>query len=291
MKKYYTKDCKQRGVAQSGSVHAWGAWGRRFKSSRPDHKLALVCKSLLLFCFAYCSLVKAGQCEKIVMAGDLNWQPYVVTHGGKVSGLAVELAEKIFADLDVPVVFSGYTKLDRILDDVRSGKIDFIVSSYDNRSLNKIVDFIRPGFMLDPIVIAVSRSNMTNLSACSLDNWEGLIGKKGYLADNFVAADKFERYISKFLNLKPKRNIVQAMYLLENGNGDYILGSKLHLAYLIKQHKLQNKLSILPNLQNESYVSMGFAKNSACNIYRAYLKTKLQGYKQDGTIDRLVQKY
>lgn len=26
-----------RDVAQPGSAHAWGAWGRRFKSSRPDH--------------------------------------------------------------------------------------------------------------------------------------------------------------------------------------------------------------------------------------------------------------
>ena len=27
-----------RGVAQPGSVHAWGACGRRFKSSHPDHE-------------------------------------------------------------------------------------------------------------------------------------------------------------------------------------------------------------------------------------------------------------
>ncbi len=26
-----------RGVAQPGSAHVWGACGRRFKSSRPDH--------------------------------------------------------------------------------------------------------------------------------------------------------------------------------------------------------------------------------------------------------------
>ncbi len=26
----------QRDVAQLGSVHAWGAWGRRFKSCHPD---------------------------------------------------------------------------------------------------------------------------------------------------------------------------------------------------------------------------------------------------------------
>src|SRR6056297_2255058 len=26
----------ERGVAQSGSAHAWGAWCRRFKSSHPD---------------------------------------------------------------------------------------------------------------------------------------------------------------------------------------------------------------------------------------------------------------
>lgn len=31
-----------RGVAQPGSVHAWGACGRWFKSSRPDQIIALI---------------------------------------------------------------------------------------------------------------------------------------------------------------------------------------------------------------------------------------------------------
>ena len=37
-KLYQTADCftLHRGVAQPGSAHAWGACGRRFKSSRPD---------------------------------------------------------------------------------------------------------------------------------------------------------------------------------------------------------------------------------------------------------------
>lgn len=31
----------RRGVAQPGSAHVWGACGRRFKSSRPDHPPSL----------------------------------------------------------------------------------------------------------------------------------------------------------------------------------------------------------------------------------------------------------
>ncbi len=40
-------DAVLRGVAQPGSAHAWGACGRRFKSSRPDQFLRL---SFLLMC-------------------------------------------------------------------------------------------------------------------------------------------------------------------------------------------------------------------------------------------------
>ena len=32
----------RRDVAQPGSAHAWGAWGRRFKSARPDHSAGLL---------------------------------------------------------------------------------------------------------------------------------------------------------------------------------------------------------------------------------------------------------
>ncbi len=34
---------RYRGVAQTGSAPAWGAGGRRFKSSRPDHRLFNFC--------------------------------------------------------------------------------------------------------------------------------------------------------------------------------------------------------------------------------------------------------
>jgi hypothetical protein len=37
---------KVRGVAQSGSVRVWGAWGRKFKSCHPDLKI----KGLAKFC-------------------------------------------------------------------------------------------------------------------------------------------------------------------------------------------------------------------------------------------------
>ena len=36
-----------RDVAQSGSVHAWGAWGRRFKSCHPDFKGLLYIYSMV----------------------------------------------------------------------------------------------------------------------------------------------------------------------------------------------------------------------------------------------------
>lgn len=35
---YFCHSYRNRDVAQSGSVHAWGAWGRRFKSCHPDLK-------------------------------------------------------------------------------------------------------------------------------------------------------------------------------------------------------------------------------------------------------------
>gem|GEM_PF-3629104 len=33
---FYTFTLHFRGVAQSGSVHVWGAWGREFESRHPD---------------------------------------------------------------------------------------------------------------------------------------------------------------------------------------------------------------------------------------------------------------
>ena len=36
-----------RDVAQPGSAHVWGAWGRKFKSCRPDEKMEFIADGLL----------------------------------------------------------------------------------------------------------------------------------------------------------------------------------------------------------------------------------------------------
>ena len=56
-----------RGVAQPGSAHDWGSWGRRFKSSRPDHfpsQIQALCRSYSSPTMTACTLRVSQRSKK-----------------------------------------------------------------------------------------------------------------------------------------------------------------------------------------------------------------------------------
>jgi hypothetical protein len=55
---------KVRGVAQSGSVRVWGAWGRKFKSCHPDKSKNLPCESMGGFLFSIGETIVSDLFEK-----------------------------------------------------------------------------------------------------------------------------------------------------------------------------------------------------------------------------------
>lgn len=48
---------KVRDVAQPGSAHVWGAWGRKFKSCRPDKKAPIIIDRSFYFKASTCLLL------------------------------------------------------------------------------------------------------------------------------------------------------------------------------------------------------------------------------------------
>ena len=236
-------------------------------------------------------------CKQVIVVGDVNWPPYVMQDSfaagsfdfadhSDIDGVAIALVRKIFAELDLPVQIAKFDSKRNIFNGLNVGDIDIIVNTYLYNDLEEVADIIKPGYLMDPVVVYMRKG-----SGFAFKRWDDLIGKRGVMTDNFTVNEKFASYASKYLYLHAKGSLSAIIDMVNDQKADYLIGSKLQLEYGIKQALLQDALEILPTIAEPHEMHMGFAKNSLCRAYLPYLRKRLLELKADGAIDDLVTHY
>lgn len=225
-------------------------------------------------------------CDQVVLAGDAGWPPYIIVNDDGVSGIGVKLAEKIFGQLDIPVKTIAFYNHLELLQALRTGDIDVLVSTYPNNDITSTTNLIQPEYLLDPITVAVKTNNIGNASS-----WESLAGHNGVMDMTFTADQQSQDFFEVYLNVRDKLDLGKAIDAVLDGDAFYILGSKNQLQYTIAENDLQNLLVISSKVQRPASIYMAFRKGSPCNQYAPFLTKRLQDYKNDGTVDGLVNSY
>ncbi len=232
------------------------------------------------------------QCEKVVIAGDSQWPPYTIvtttdnTYSIDVNGVGIELVEKIFSELDVPVEEFVYTDPAQMLFNLLNGDIDIIVSAYDNAALAKHAELVKPAYINDPVTIAVPVSLSSSISS-----WDSLVGLDGVKVANLVLDDQTNEFVNNYLHIASSDVLFVALSDVKDGRYKYVIGSKLQLNYAINANNLSADLIVMPTLQKGGNVYIAFSKYSVCQPYLIYLRKRLQDFKSNGTIERIVSKY
>lgn len=235
------------------------------------------------------------QCHKIVIAGDSQWPPYTIvvaghekgdSHDVQLKGLGIDLARKIFTELDVPVEEFAYSDTAQMMQGLRDGEIDIIVSTYNTSGIAHDVMLIQPAYIIDPVTVAVP-SDMSG----KIKNWESLHGLHGIKSVAFVADDQTADYISKHLIVQNQDSLLPALQSVINGTNKFMIGSDLQLSYAIKNNHLAPSLIVMKNLVKDGDVFMAFSKKSACKQYAIYVQKRLQDYKNNGTVEKVLKKY
>lgn len=235
------------------------------------------------------------QCHKIVIAGDSQWPPYTIVVPGhektdsedvQLKGLGIDLARKIFSELDVPVEEFAYSDTAQMMQGLRDGEIDIIVSTYNTSGISHDTMLLQPAYMIDPITVAVP-ADMT----AKVRDWESLHGLNGIKSLAFVPDDHTAEYISKHLRIPHQESLLSALLSVVNGTNKFMIGSDLQLSYAIRHNNLSPSLTVMKNLVKGGDVYMAFAKKSACKQYAVYVQKRLQDYKNNGTVEKVLKKY
>jgi ABC-type amino acid transport substrate-binding protein len=240
-------------------------------------------------------------CKKVVVSGDDQWPPYIVdeeitehydfdSYEAKdlsITGAGIELAAKIFSELDVKVEKTSFTDRSSMLDAVRNGKVDLIVNTYKYKMLANVADILMPAWSNDPITIAVPSEK-----AAHIKNWEDLVGQQGIMASNFGLDEESESYFAKYLHVKRSGALLEALQAVQSGKYAYVVGSSLQLNYAIKANQMTQSLTVVHALSRKADgVHMALSKRSACAHYATYVRKRLQDYKNNGTVQKVIEKY
>lgn len=254
----------------------------------------IFCACSLLINFAYADAIP--QCGKVTIAGNNQWPPYTVLLSSEhdndpqssmnLQGIGIELAEKIFAELDVPIEETTYADPVHMIQALRNGEIDLIVSTYDYPSLNSDAIIIQPAYLEDRITIAVSTNKSQDIT-----NWNDLVGLQGVQESTLITDDQINQFFMNYLQITIKDNLITNLMAVKNGEYQYIIGSDLQLTYAINTNDLNSDLVVMKNIYKDGNIHMAFARNSPCGLYAVYVQKRLQDYKNNGTVEKIVKKY
>lgn len=237
---------------------------------------------------AACSLsVQAlDSCQKVVYSANPNYPPFNWSDNGRLQGAAVEIAEKILAELGVPGEARYVGPWNRVLKAAEQGEIDMVLPLRRNAEREKYMVFSEARFSANPTAIFVRRDRRI-----LYQRWEDLTQYKGgaSLGDRF--GDGFDEFLRDRLTIVPAYNMDRGFRDLERGLTDYfVTGHQAGLAYLAGR-RLERRILALQPMVAQGEIHFGFSRVSPCQSLIARFDEKLRQFEREGRTEALLAKY
>lgn len=236
-------------------------------------------------------------CKKntLVVATSANFAPFEYMDGNEFKGIDIDIIKDIAKELNMELVIKNM-EFDSVVQSVSSGNADVGISGLTiNESRQKVVNFTEPYFSASQVVIF----NVNDNNFVGIDSKEGLINainkikgikigvQTGTTGEFFAKGDidwNFEGF--KDANILSFSNGAMAVSAMLNKQIDIVIIDEMPAKVLVKANKGSNYLAI--PLTEEKY-SISVGKNKEELLKK--INDILQGMKEDGSIDEIVNKY
>jgi polar amino acid transport system substrate-binding protein len=241
---------------------------------------------LAVLLFLAPSLLKATGCDAVTVSGYANWPPYSFQKNGQLVGAGVDIASRIFEQLDIPVRTEVVENPAHLYALLAQGKIDVLVATFDTPAWQQAVTLVQPGYFEDVIAVAVAKDK-----TFSFERWYDLMGRTGVTVSNIPLGAQFADFAKQHLAIEEKPDAVSAFSEVGQYEADYFVGSgELLRSYLI-QHNAATQFQILPNLVGPEKVYLAFSKNSPCQVYLPFASRRLTNLIGSKTVEQLLERY
>ncbi len=246
-------------------------------------RIILVSLAILVACSAQ---AKPLVCEKVVVSGEMSWPPFSYMKDGELQGVGIDLARILFTELNIPVEVVPVQRHDDLSHMLDTGRVDFLVATYDEPRYHKNARLIYPPYFEDNIgVVTHTRS------AFDVYDWHALMGKTGLTTNNNQLGIEFNEFAQEYLNIQSEGNVRFNMRKLARGDYEYLIGSEQMLKMGLAWYDKKQEFIFLPTLVAGEDLFFAFSERSECLPYAAFIRDKIAQYKESGVIYSLVQKH
>jgi polar amino acid transport system substrate-binding protein len=226
----------------------------------------------------------ADACTKVTLTGHPQYPVIAFKDGDTIAGVAPMLVEAIGKDLKIPVEskFTG-TWADAQAA-TRDGKVDMIVGVYFNDERATYLDYVKPAFMFDEVVIFVPKGKTFPFSG-----QDDLIGKKGVTNQGESYGTDFDAFIKDKLTVARADGIDDAFKDLLAGKADYLIAGYYAGFAEASKAGIKDQIEAVSPALLEAEMFIAFSKKSPCRSLASQFGDGITAMTTDGRFDKMLE--
>jgi len=247
------------------------------------------CKALcVIIAFVFSTQLQADECSSIHVGKSSNWFPvaYDNTNTGTGEGIAIDILMLVEQHLGIPVEIDQELPWLRVHKQLENGSLDMITGLYWTSKRTDYLQYTEPYFINEARVFVLKENHF------EYQTIEDLKNKVGGLPTGSSYGEQFDNFAEKYaLPVERVDDKEQLFGKLLAGRNDYLILDFNDGMAFIKQSKLEQKIVALPQPVSVTDVFMAISKHSPCIKHLASINELLAQIKQDGRLDRIIEKH
>jgi len=246
--------------------------------------VAVFVVAVLLVFSAFWNFSKNETSKEAIISGHPFWPPIMYQQDDSIAGAGPEIVQKIFSELGIRSVSKYEGSWDVVQEKAKSGEIDVLVAAYKTAEREAYMDYSIP-YTVDPVALVVKKGK-----SFSFERNEDLIGKNGVVTIGDSYGQDFDNFIKENLDPKKVETAEEAFSMLEKEEADYFVYALYAAENYIAKNNIPDQVEILPAYVSSENFYLTISKKSSFAKFLPQINSLLEKYKNDGTIDRIVEK-
>jgi polar amino acid transport system substrate-binding protein len=247
-------------------------------------------KNLLLTLLAVGTLIsgaafaQAPACSSLTITGHPEYPPIGYKDGDRIVGVGATLVERIAGELKIPVQSKYTGTWEDAQKAARDGTVDIIFGIYFNDERATYLDYVRPAFMIDPVVVMVAKGK-----GFPFRGRQDLVGKRGVTNAGESYGSELDAFIAQKLTVARSNGPEEALKDLISGKADYMIVGLYPGLADAADHGVKNQIEPLKTQMTKADMFIAFSKKSPCLAVIGAFGRKIGAMRANGVIGNMLQ--
>ena len=237
---------------------------------------------ILITVLGFASISAAS--NTVIVSGHYSRAPFDWQEGDKIVGAAIEILQRVFAELDLEVDARYVGPWKRTLYSLEKGSIDVMCGLYITEERKKFAVFTEP-YIEDQASVFVWKGR-----EFKFETWDDLKGKVFGELLGASRGKKFDDWRKKYATVEYVNEHELNFKKLERKRIDCFVMSRYHGLLAIKKFGYEGKIVPLEHPVFTKNIQYAMYKKSQYVKYLPQINEHIKKLREDGTIEKIIQK-